>query len=80
MTKFGIVIPVIAVAMTAWSAALFWRSAASVPRPIPITTASMIARPPTLRLAGKPVQSSSATVKSRYLNDGPKSPWSTPSR
>ena len=49
-------------------------SAASVPKGIPIASASAMAIEPSSSVTGRPCAMSSLTVKSLYLKEGPKSP------
>ena len=45
---------------------------------IPTTSASANASVPSSSVTGKPWTISSLTLKSLYLNEGPKSPWTRP--
>ena len=72
--------PVMLTAMTAWSDARFWRSAAQPPAVTPTSSASSMAQAPSCRDTGKPSRISSVTVRSMYWNDGPKSPRLRPHR
>ncbi len=77
-TNTGIEMPATANAMTIRSAASPRLRAAHIPAGMPSANARSIAARPIARLTGKPPAISSPTVKSRNLNEGPKSPCSKP--
>ena len=72
--------PAVAAKVSARSSRRPGESPATAPAATPSPAANASAKPPTVRLTGKPLAMSSFTVKSLLRNEGPKSPWQSISK
>jgi hypothetical protein len=79
-TKLGMAMPSSAAPMSAWSGQRLRCTAAIAPQGAPIRSASASAQEPNVRETGKDAAMISFTLRSRYLNDGPRSPCASERR